>query len=77
MLVKAYEDRQVEATYGMNGYPTLVFARSGGEAHALPTAADVNVYGWVIRVYLAPRPVKIPRQSPPLFSLSVSPTQAS
>jgi thiol-disulfide isomerase/thioredoxin len=31
VVVKAYEDREVEQTYGLNGYPTLVFCDSGGE----------------------------------------------
>ena len=33
VIVKAYEDKDVEKTYGMNGYPTLVFTdRDGKEA---------------------------------------------
>ncbi|HEY3394191.1 MAG TPA: thioredoxin family protein [Lacipirellulaceae bacterium] len=31
VVVKAYEDRDVEKTYGLNGYPTLVFCDSSGE----------------------------------------------
>jgi thiol-disulfide isomerase/thioredoxin len=31
VLVKAYEDKDVEQKYGQNGYPTLVFADSSGE----------------------------------------------
>jgi thiol-disulfide isomerase/thioredoxin len=31
VVVKAYEDREVEKTYGLNGYPTLVFCDSSGE----------------------------------------------
>jgi thiol-disulfide isomerase/thioredoxin len=31
VVVKAYEDREVEQKYGLNGYPTLVFCDSGGE----------------------------------------------
>ena len=30
VLVKAYEDREVERTYGCRGYPTLVFVRGDG-----------------------------------------------
>ena len=34
VIVKAYEDKDVEKTYGLNGYPTLVFTDSAGkEAH--------------------------------------------
>jgi thioredoxin-related protein len=29
--VKAYEDREVEQQYGLNGYPTLVFCDNSGE----------------------------------------------
>lgn len=32
VVVKAYEDKQVEAKYGANGYPTLVFTDSEGNA---------------------------------------------
>jgi thiol-disulfide isomerase/thioredoxin len=32
VLVKAYEDREVERAYGLGGYPTLVFTDSGGSA---------------------------------------------
>jgi thiol-disulfide isomerase/thioredoxin len=31
VVVKAYEDREVEQKYGLNGYPTLVFCDSSGE----------------------------------------------
>jgi thiol-disulfide isomerase/thioredoxin len=31
VIVKAYEDKDVEKTYGMNGYPTLVFTDSAGK----------------------------------------------
>jgi thiol-disulfide isomerase/thioredoxin len=31
VVVKAYEDREVEQTYGLNGYPTLVFCDSSGK----------------------------------------------
>lgn len=31
VIVKAYEDRDVEKTYGLNGYPTLVFTDSTGK----------------------------------------------
>jgi thiol-disulfide isomerase/thioredoxin len=32
VVVKAYEDKEVEGKYGLNGYPTLVFADSDGKA---------------------------------------------
>ena len=32
VVVKAYEDRKVEETYGLQGYPTLVFTDSNGRA---------------------------------------------
>ena len=31
VIVKAYEDKDVEKTYGLNGYPTLVFTDSNGK----------------------------------------------
>jgi thiol-disulfide isomerase/thioredoxin len=31
VIVKAYEDKDVEKTYGLNGYPTLVFTDSSGK----------------------------------------------
>ena len=31
VIVKAYEDKEVESKYGMTGYPTLVFADSSGK----------------------------------------------
>ncbi len=31
VIVKAYEDKDVEKTYGLNGYPTLVFTDPGGK----------------------------------------------
>ena len=32
VVVKAYEDREVEKKYGLRGYPTLVFIDSSGNA---------------------------------------------
>jgi thiol-disulfide isomerase/thioredoxin len=48
VLVKAYEDKDVEKTYGLTGYPTLVFTDSTGKAahktvgyqQVLPFAAE-------------------------------------
>jgi hypothetical protein len=31
VVVKAYEDREVEQMYGLNGYPTLEYGDSSGE----------------------------------------------
>ena len=31
VVVKAYEDKDVERTYGLNGYPTIVFADISGK----------------------------------------------
>jgi thiol:disulfide interchange protein len=31
VIVKAYEDKEVETKYGLNGYPTLVFTDSNGK----------------------------------------------
>jgi thiol-disulfide isomerase/thioredoxin len=32
VIIKAYEDKEVESKYGLSGYPTLVFADSSGKA---------------------------------------------